>query len=67
MEDAVAEATRRIAADGASCTPDIRAIFVQRRPEFERMIYLVNGSDTATLLFAKLGDTVDADGNVKDK
>jgi hypothetical protein len=63
MEDAITQTAQRMA--GASCTPDLRALLVQRRPEFEGIISFANRPDTMSALFAKLGVTVDADGNVR--
>ena len=65
MEIAVNEMNQRIV--GVGCTPDLRALFAQRRPAFEKMMSLANGTDTTSALLAKIGVTLDADGNVRDK
>lgn len=49
------------------CTPEVRAVFAQRRPFFEQMISMSMDPNINSLMYEKLGVVVDGSGNISDK
>jgi hypothetical protein len=65
LDESLSQVTRDIASE--RCTTELRLLFAQQRARIERQIEVSMDSNTYSIVFERLGISVDDAGNIRDR